>query len=58
MNLDLCRVFFTVPTPPAAKLPGLYTILELSVKRVFIINAGVGGTVREYVIAGGLLNSM
>jgi hypothetical protein len=45
--LDLRREFETVPTPPGAKLPGLYTTRELSVKRLFIINAGVGGTVRE-----------
>jgi hypothetical protein len=45
--LDLRREFATVPTPPGAKLPGLYTTLELSVKRLFIVNAGATGTVRE-----------
>jgi len=45
--LDLRRELATVPTPPGAKLPGLYTTLELSVKRLFIVNAGATGTVRE-----------
>jgi hypothetical protein len=56
--LALRRQFATVPTPPGAKLPGLYTTRELSVKRLFIINGLTTGTVFEYFIEGGLLNSM
>jgi hypothetical protein len=55
--LAFMREFFTVPTPPGAKLPGLYATSALSAKILFMVKGLTVGKIGDVTLGTGLVGN-